>query len=319
MSKPTVLFLDDEERIVKSLRLIFLDKYEVLTATDPEAALDLVSAQQVDVVVSDQRMPKVTGVEFLAKVKAISPKSVRILLTGYSDLDAIMDSVNKGEVFRYVQKPWENEKLHATVDLGVEAAKQLSGLTNEQASHYLNESIQEAPEDESGCASILVLDQQAEIYNQVKDLLAEHEISGCNAYHADSMDRALEILGEKPIGIVISDIRVGNADVGYLLKTLKANFPQVVTIIASEVRDADIAVELINEGQIYRYLPKRLPIGLLKLTIQSALRHHKGLIEKPELQHLYRTENAGQAPGDAAQKGVWSALKDLGKRLLMAR
>lgn len=100
-----VLFVDDEERIVKLLHMIFRQKYEVLTASDGQKALELVKNQKIDVVVSDQRMPRMQGHELLAEVKKVSPHTVRVLLTGYTDLVSIIGAINEGEVYRFLNKP----------------------------------------------------------------------------------------------------------------------------------------------------------------------------------------------------------------------
>jgi serine/threonine-protein kinase len=313
MEKSSVLFLDDEERIIKSLRLIFLGRYKVLTATNAEDALDLIANNSIDVVVSDQRMPGITGVEFLDKVRILSPKSIRILLTGYSDLDAIMDAVNKGEVFRYIQKPWNNDALKRTIELGVEAARktaQTIGTSPDTAS-----TTAETDTQFDLLTNVLLLDEHAQLYLQIKDLFKSQGMENCTAFHANSIDTALNILKNEAISIIISDIKIGQQDVSYLLKVLKTNFPQVVTIITSDVRDAEITVDLINEGQIFRYLPKRLPSGMLKMTLQAAIRHHQALLANPELHHRYQTEEVVTDQNDTVQKGIWSAIKGLGKRL----
>ena len=87
---PRVLFLDDDERILKTLKALFRSRYDVLTTTEGQIALEYMKQGHVHVVVSDQRMPGMTGVEFLRKAKEISPNTIRILLTGYSDLTAIV-------------------------------------------------------------------------------------------------------------------------------------------------------------------------------------------------------------------------------------
>ena len=83
---------------------------------EPDAeALERLKARRFQVLVSDQRMPQMTGVELLREVKEISPNSVRMLLTGYSDLAAIVGSINEGEVYRFVKKPWDNAEMQKTV------------------------------------------------------------------------------------------------------------------------------------------------------------------------------------------------------------
>ena len=103
--KPTVLFVDDEAQIVNLLKIMFRADYEVYSATSGAAALDIIQSRKVDVIVSDQRMPGMTGTELLSKVRRLSPGTMRILLTGYSDLAAMVGSINEGEIFRFISKP----------------------------------------------------------------------------------------------------------------------------------------------------------------------------------------------------------------------
>lgn len=110
----TVLFVDDEPSILKSLKRLFRKEgYRMLTAPGGEDGLKLIkdSDQPMSLIISDQRMPIMNGAEFLEHAKSMCPDAVRILLTGYSDMDAIVDAVNKGEIHRYFTKPWNDHDL----------------------------------------------------------------------------------------------------------------------------------------------------------------------------------------------------------------
>src|SRR6185436_12484517 len=120
--RPAVLFVDDEERVLNALGYLFRDSYEIETATSGAAALERLKARRFHVLVSDQRMPEMPGVELLRQAKGAAPGAVRLLLTGYSDLAAIVGSVNDGEVFRFVSKPWQEEDLRATLGEAVDVA-----------------------------------------------------------------------------------------------------------------------------------------------------------------------------------------------------
>ena len=111
--KGKILFVDDEENILRSLQRLFMDEeVEVFTASSGTKGLEILTREAgVGVVVSDQRMPEMTGVDFLEKSKAISPQSIRILLTGYADVNAAIDAINRGGTFRYLNKPWNDDEL----------------------------------------------------------------------------------------------------------------------------------------------------------------------------------------------------------------
>ncbi len=108
-----VLFVDDEKNIVRALTRLFMDEsFEVLTATSGKEGLELLDENQnVGLIVSDQRMPGMSGVEFLEQARVKVPEALRIVLTGYADVDAAMGAINRGGAFRYITKPWDDKQL----------------------------------------------------------------------------------------------------------------------------------------------------------------------------------------------------------------
>ncbi len=113
--RPVVLLVDDEPDILDSLRFALELDYEVLTATTGAEGLELLESHDAAVIISDQRMPKMTGVEFLERAKELSPDSIRMMLTGFADFDAIVEAINKGHIYRYISKPWEPRDLEMDV------------------------------------------------------------------------------------------------------------------------------------------------------------------------------------------------------------
>lgn len=114
--KTNVLFLDDEQSILNSVKRVFLNSpYGVMTTTRPAEAMELLSQGDIKVVLSDHRMPGLTGVQFLKNVKEQNPDVVRILFTGYADFSAAEEAINLGEVYRFISKPWDTGDLRETV------------------------------------------------------------------------------------------------------------------------------------------------------------------------------------------------------------
>ncbi|ASU36457.1 response regulator [Mucilaginibacter xinganensis] len=113
--KITVLYVDDEDNNLFSLKATFRIKYNVLTAVSGDAALEILDTIKVHIIITDQRMPGMTGVAFLEKVLEKYPDPMRILLTGYADMEAVVDAVNKGKIFHYLAKPWNEEELDLTI------------------------------------------------------------------------------------------------------------------------------------------------------------------------------------------------------------
>ncbi|MEI6127338.1 MAG: HD domain-containing phosphohydrolase [Pseudomonadota bacterium] len=120
-SEHTILLVDDEENILSALnRMLVSEEYNVLTASSGQEGLRLLDTAKVSLIISDQRMPAMTGSEFLAKAKDTSPDSIRIMLTGYSDINATIEAINSGEVYKYITKPWQDEELMLTVKEAIE-------------------------------------------------------------------------------------------------------------------------------------------------------------------------------------------------------
>lgn len=122
-AKPRLLFVDDEKRVLNSMRAMFRRDYELYLTTRGDEALKIISERPIDVLVADQRMPLMSGVEVLTAAKKCSPGTVRILLTGYSDLDAIEGAMNDGEVFRFLNKPCAATELRGTIDEAARIAR----------------------------------------------------------------------------------------------------------------------------------------------------------------------------------------------------
>jgi response regulator RpfG family c-di-GMP phosphodiesterase len=114
-TKRTILCVDDESDIVSSLYDTFMDKYVVKTATSGAAALAIFQQEDIALIISDQRMPLMTGTELLAQINELKPKCKKILLTGYADMQAAIDAINKGAVDKYISKPWDDDDLEKTV------------------------------------------------------------------------------------------------------------------------------------------------------------------------------------------------------------
>ncbi|TNE79047.1 MAG: response regulator [Bacteroidetes bacterium] len=145
-----VLYVDDEENNLLAFKAAFRRDFQVITAISGAEALEKLKEHEVHVIITDQRMPGMTGVEFLQKVIPLYPDPIRILLTGYSDINAVIDAINKGEVYRYLTKPWDNEFLkttirqaHEVLHLRAENERLVDELkrANEQLEFYLRQKL----------------------------------------------------------------------------------------------------------------------------------------------------------------------------------
>lgn len=119
-SAHTLLVLDDEPDVVKSIKDLFRLDYRVLGTTSPTEGLELLDKNDVHVVMTDQRMPEMSGVEFLRRTRARHPETVRLLMTGYTDIRTVIDAINQGHVYRYITKPWDPDELQTIIKDAIE-------------------------------------------------------------------------------------------------------------------------------------------------------------------------------------------------------
>jgi len=136
---PTILCVDDEPNILSSLKRLFRAKgFQVRVAESGAAGLALLETEPIDLVISDMRMPEMDGTQFLAQVRVRWPDTVRLLLTGYSDINSIIDAINRGEIFRYIAKPWDDNDIVLIVRQALERKaleeekRRLEALTQRQ-------------------------------------------------------------------------------------------------------------------------------------------------------------------------------------------
>jgi two-component system probable response regulator PhcQ len=116
MTNSKILIVDDEENILNSLKRLFRkEPYEILTAISGEEGLKILDDHQVDLIISDLKMPEMSGIEFLKKAKQKNPVPLRIMLTGHADLKSIIEAIDQGEIYRFLLKPWDDEEMKMTI------------------------------------------------------------------------------------------------------------------------------------------------------------------------------------------------------------
>ena len=106
-----VLYIDDEVNNLNSFKAAFRRDFEIYTASSAREGRKILDNNEIGVIITDQRMPGMTGIEFLESILSIYPDTIRILLTGFSDINAVMDAINRGQVYKYLVKPWQNDEL----------------------------------------------------------------------------------------------------------------------------------------------------------------------------------------------------------------
>jgi YesN/AraC family two-component response regulator len=168
--KHTILCVDDEENILNSLkRLLRKEAYRVLTATTGAEGLKLLEENDVHLVLSDQRMPQMTGTEFLSVVRERHPDTIRVVLTGYTEVDVITESINKGHVYKFFLKPWNDQSLRLEIKQALEQYDLI------QANRTLNQRVLQQNEElkkinENLEALVQERTKELEIQNQALEL-----------------------------------------------------------------------------------------------------------------------------------------------------
>ena len=122
-SEPTkikILYIDDEVNNLNVFKAAFRREYDITLCGSPLEAFEVLKTKEFEVIITDQRMPEMNGTDFLAAILKTHPEPMRILLTGYSDIEAVIDAINKGEVYRYVTKPWLENELRGVISSAFE-------------------------------------------------------------------------------------------------------------------------------------------------------------------------------------------------------
>lgn len=435
MRKARVLFVDDEKRVLNSMRGLFRRDFELFLTTEGQDAIDITQQNEIDVIVADQRMPGMNGVQVLEQVKQKSPGTIRILLTGYADLDAIEGSINVGEVFRFLSKPCPPKLLRETLRLAIDAAQATAaaaqaparvtptaappqpapsrpasppqasppqagpldaandatqptvasrpapqavsssapppverrqsnppdifteppapqpasaeydeeydstadtqqnlalpesalttiptGIEDTQRNPVLTHPASAPPQPTeivmSGETSTEIhrLDPGSGVYSKAPEIgvavfttnaaFAEETLRaispGRNTFLATTLVKVVEVLDTHHTGVLITDFTSDVALLQSMTGTLKQHLPELVTIVISESRDTSDMINLINYGQIFRYVAKPVDAERLREHVAAAVVKHVQFLEHPELVQRHQVIDFPKGPRSAS-------------------
>jgi len=348
--KANVMFVDDEKRVLSSMRALFRRDYNVHLANSGDEALELLEQQDMDVIVSDQRMPGMTGVDVLRACKTRAPRAMRILLTGYADKDAIEASINEGEVFRYLTKPCARDTLRETLALAVDAAgagalpsaeppplgaaarsdtdaaparpgrgpgppqsvaPDVRSAGRRSTLDRMRDTLQRGGAPRPAATELMVLSTDPAFTQSLEGALG----MAYRLHAVGSVDQAIDVLGDNPIGVLITDMAINGDEVQSLTAELKHRVPELVTIVASDHSDAHRLIELINGGQVFRFLLKPIKPKQTAIWIDSAVGKHLELVENPTL----LARHAVSAPRDSLFALGDRLLRSIAGRMLRMR
>ena len=219
----TLLLVDDEENITSALvRLLRRDGYYILQANSGDAGLELLAQNKVGVIISDQRMPGMTGVEFLGKVRDLYPDTVRIVLSGYTELNSVTDAINRGAIYKFFTKPWDDELLRANVEEAfqryemkmenVRLAQELQKANEDlkQINHELEQRVEDKTREVIRNLNVLKVSQEVlenlpvAVFGIGDDGIIA--IANRSAHRLFSADGARPILGEDAVDVLPNEL-----------------------------------------------------------------------------------------------------------------
>lgn len=266
MDKPAILCVDDEADNVDALERLFRRKYRVHKATGGPEALEIIKKNDLALIITDQRMPKMTGVELLQKSMKHQADCIRILLTGYTDIDSVVGAINTGEIYRYLTKPWDPVDLVNTVDKAVEKF---------QLRHELklkNEQLELALEDLKGLDQaknhfmILInheLKTPLTVLLSFLDLLKETPLDEDQLKYISRMEKSSKRLNQ----IIVDVLELMAAETGTMKTQIRKTSAKKVLLGISE----DLVTRAANKGQELEISAEDTPLKADQKIIQSVI------------------------------------------------
>jgi DNA-binding NtrC family response regulator len=271
--KYAILVVDDESANLQKLKRTFLELYAVFEAKSGEEAFAIAQKESVDLVITDQKMPRMTGIELLKRIMKIKPDVMRIILTGYTEVEDLIDAINEGHVYRYITKPWDPKEMRVTV------RQALATLELERENRRLAEELQKANERLQA--------ENIALRNEVRRYLDDDRI----IYDSRAMK---EILADAH--------RVAQADSTVLITGETGTGKELIArYIHKHSLRADGIFVAVNCGAIPRDLAESEFFGFRKGAFTGASAHRKGYFQVADGGTLFLDE-IGEAPPELQVK-----------------
>ncbi len=290
---PVVVLVDDEPGILLALKAILRRRYKVISTSDPTEAAELVRINNAEVIISDQKMPGMTGVEVLRSVRSQSPRTTRILLTGFSDRNDITASINESEVFRFISKPWDNDRLRTAVSDAVAAAHSWVEKADDR-----DPLEPELSQEGSSAANVLVIDRDQQFIDQLESVMPQKYA----LYTAENIEQAIEYFRLFPVGVVISDLDVDERNNVSFLQALKRKYPEIIICVATCDIQSERLIEMINNARIFYVFNKPVGSELAARALNAAIGYHRVLQRKSGMQKAQIVEDIEIMPDRNHQK-----------------
>jgi two-component system sensor histidine kinase/response regulator len=297
MKRNCILYVDDEVSNLRGFKSLFFTDYKVLTASSASEGLELLKENEVDLVISDQKMPEINGVEFLMKVAQLYPDTVRIILTGYSDLEMIIKAVNECGIFRYMAKPWNLDEMKLTIENGLESfrlKKENSFLVqqlqenNQKLEEKVrnrtaqldeqNQLLKKLNKDKDDLIGIVAhdlkspLNQICGILNLIK-LKPEINTNGFSQYLDlidDSANRLRNMISQV---LDINNIESGNVQLKYVDIPINELFDEVIRLYSPGAKEKKIVIETKVKDDISIHCDRFYLVQILENLLSNAIKY----------------------------------------------
>lgn len=244
MEKFPILYVDDEAFNLTSFVATFRKEYEIYTATNGNDALEIMRNHEIKLIITDQRMPEMTGIQLLEKLSPEFPDSIRMILTGFSDIEVIIEAINSGRVFRYITKPWDENELRMTI----ENARQLFEL--QKRNKLLMQELQQKVEEQEQTLKLFIRYVPEQVVKKAlensQDSIFEGELREVAVLFCD-------IRGFTPLSEVISPKEVVtflNEYYQMMTEVVKQFNGSVIQFVGDEIFAAFGALELFPDNEV---------------------------------------------------------------------
>lgn len=302
-----ILYVDDEADNLLAFKAVFRRQYNIFSAQSAEEALTILSSQSIDLIISDQRMPHTTGVAFFEQILSEFPNPIRMILTGYSDVQAIVDAINKGKIYHYITKPWKMEELKVIMDNALEtySLKHQNRQLEEERNMLLIKTAQQEKAQ--------LLAQFETLKNQLSPHFLFNSMNALASLIVSQPQQAVAFTGHFS-KVYRTMLEIGNET----LITLREELEFVKSFVfLQQMRFADnlrVSIRIPDER-----LGNCLPPFALQLLVENAIKHNIISDDKPLTINIFIEEDILIITNNLQRRGTSEPSTGIGLKNLTAR